>query len=183
MEDSQIINLFFERSEEAITELSDKYGGVCKKIASNLLNNKEDIEECVNDTYLGVWNAIPPKRPESLIAFVCRIVRNISIDKYKRNSTQKRNNTYDICLDELQECISSNKTVEAEFDASELSKTIDEFIDNLNSTNRMLFVRRYWYMDSGHDLSIISGLSDASVRVRLLRIRRELKKFIESRGF
>lgn len=182
MDDSEIINLFFERSEKAVTELSVKYGGACIKVASNILGNHEDAEECINDAYLGVWNAIPPKKPDSLIAFVLRIVRNISIDKYKYYSTHKRNRMYEICLDELSKCISGNETVETELDAKEMSESIDCFIDTLDETNRMLFVRRYWYFDTGKELSGLLGMTEGNVRVRLSRLRNELKKYLESRG-
>lgn len=182
MEDSRIIELFFERSEKAIYELSLKYGGICFKIATNILHNHQDAEECVNDSYLGVWNAIPPKTPNPLLAFVCKIVRNISINKYEYNLAQKRNGIYDVCLDELQECISSNETVESEYSANELSRLIDEYLDTLKKTNRMIFVRRYWYMDSLSDIALLSNMSEGAVRTRLSRLRSNLKKFLESRG-
>ncbi len=182
MDDSRIIDLFFERSEKAISELSLKYGGICLKVATNVLRNHQDAEECVNDSYLGVWNEIPPKRPNPLLAFVCRLVRNISINRYEYNSAQKRKGIYDVCLDELQECISSNETVESEYSANELSRLIDEHLDTLDNTNRMVFVRRYWYMDSFKDISSASGLSEGAVRTRLSRLRNNLKEFLESRG-
>ncbi len=182
MDDNQIISLFFERSEQAISELSNKYGGICLKIALNILNNHLDAEECINDSYLGVWNAIPPKRPNPLLAFVCRIVRNISINRYKHDRAYKRNGIYDICLDELQECISSEETVESAFDANELSRTIDDYLDTLNETNRMIFVRRYWYMDSCADIALMAGIGEGAVRTRLSRLRSNLKGYLESRG-
>lgn len=182
MDDSKIIDLFFERSEKAISELSSKYGGICLKIATNVLRNHQDAEECVNDSFLGVWNAIPPKRPSSLLAFVCRLVRNISINRYEYNSAQKRNGIYDACLDELRDCISHDETAESEYNAHELSRYIDEYLDTLDSTNRMIFVRRYWYMDSFKDISSLSGLSEGAVRTRLSRLRGNLKKSLEGRG-
>lgn len=182
MDDSRVIELFLERSEKAISELSSKYGGVCMKIAQNVLNNYQDAEECVNDTYFGVWNTIPPQKPDSLLAYVCRIVRNISVNRYKYNSRQKRNGTYDVCINELEECISSNDTAEDRFEAKELSRFIDEYLDTLDVTNRMLFVRRYWYLDSIETLAKMSKLSAGAVRTRLSRLREMLKKFLESRG-
>lgn len=104
MDDSGIIELFFERSEKAIAELSRKYGALIKKLAENILRNKQDAEDCVNDTYFDVWNAIPPQKPRSLTAFVCRIARNISLDRFRKNSAQKRG-AYTVCLDELAECV------------------------------------------------------------------------------
>ena len=182
MDDSRIIDLFFERSEKAISELSSKYGGVCLKVATNVLHNHQDAEECVNDSYLGVWNAIPPKRPNPLLAFVCRLVRNIAINRYEYNSAQKRKGTYDICLDELQECVSTDETVESEYTANELSRIIDEYLDTLEETSRMVFVRRYWFMDSFKDIASVSGLSEGAIRTRLSRLRNNLKIYLESRG-
>lgn len=182
MDDSRIIDLLFERSERAISELSLKYGGICLRVATNVLGNHQDAEECVNDSYLAVWNAIPPKRPNPLLAFVCRLVRNIAINRYEYNSAQKRGGTYDVCLDELQECISSDETVDSEYNANELSRLIDVYLDTLSRVNRMIFVRRYWYMDSFKDISAVSGLSEGAVRTRLSRLRGNLKEFLESRG-
>lgn len=182
MNDKRIIELFFERSEKAISELSSKYGGVVLRIAQNMLQNRQDAEECVNDTYLGVWNSIPPQRPESLLAFVCRITRNISINRAEYNSAQKRKGDSDICFEELQECIPSGETVESRYDADFLSELIDEFLDTLDKKNRMIFVRRYWYMDSLKDIAAEAGLSEGTVRTRLTRLRDKLRVFLESRG-
>ena len=182
MDDNRIIELFFERSENAISELSSKYGGVCMKIAKNVLNSHQDAEECVNDTYLAVWDTIPPQKPNSLLAYVCRIARNISINRYKYNSSKKRNGVYDVCISELEEHISSNETAEDGFEIAELSRFIDEYLDTLNKTNRMLFVRRYWYLDSFETLALMSKMSVGAVRTRLSRLRDALKRFLESRG-
>lgn len=182
MDDSRIIELFFERSEKAISELSSKYGGVCMKIAQNVLNNYQDAEECVNDTYLSVWETIPPKKPDSLLAYVCRIARNISINRYKYNSTKKRNSIYDVCISELEEKLSSDETAEDGFKTAELSRFIDEYLDTLDKTNRMLFVRRYWYLDSIETLALMSKMSAGAVRTRLSRLCGTLKKFLKNRG-
>lgn len=183
MNDGEIIDLFFERSDNAIIELSNKYGPVCMKVAMNILNNNHpDAEECVNDAYLGVWNAIPPQRPKSLLAFVCRIVRNVSINRYKHNSTYKRKGNYDLCIEELEDCIASNHSAEDEIAESQLSSYIDEFLDTLSKVNRMIFVRRFWYMDSYEDISEASGLKENTVRVRLSRTKASLKSFLEKRG-
>lgn len=182
MDDTRIIELFFERSDKAVSELSAKYGKLVRKIAENTLHNREDAEECVNDTYLGVWEAIPPQRPDSLLAFVCRIARNISINRYRRDSSRKRGGNYDVCFEELQECISSNETAESRYEAGELSSLIDEFLDTLDKKNRMLFVRRYYYMDPFSDIASAAGIGEGAVRTRLSRLRGRLKKFLESRG-
>ena len=182
MTDSEIIDLFFERSEEAVVELSKKYGSVCFKISMNVLNDRQDAEECVNDAYLGVWNAIPPAKPDPLPAFVCRIVRNISINRYRHNNAFGRKGNYDLCVEELENLIVSPESTEDHLSEEELSAYIDEFLDTLNKTNRMIFVRRYWYMDSYEDISKASGLKEGTVRTRLSRIKSGLKVFLDKKG-
>lgn len=182
MDDRKIINLFFERSEKAIVELSNKYGSVCRKVSMNVLNNHRDVEECVNDAYLGVWNTIPPEKPNPLLAFVCRIVRNISINRYKKNTSQKRKGNYDLCLEELQNCITTQGSIEEDLEETELSSYIDEFLDSLTQINRMLFVRRFWFMDSYEDIAKASGLKEGAIRTRLSRIKADLKKYLEKKG-
>lgn len=183
MDDNKIIDLFFERSERAIAELSNKYGKICTKVSMNVLNDILDAEECVNDAYLGVWNAIPPNRPNPLLAFVCRIVRNISIDRYRHDGMDKRGKgNYDLCIEELGECVASNNAIEDEIAESELSSYIDEFLDSLSKVNRMIFVRRYWYLDAYEDIAEASGLKEGAIRVRLSRTKADLKVFLETRG-
>lgn len=182
MNDSKIVDLFFERSEKAIVELSNKYGSVCLKVSMNVLNNHQDAEECVNDSYLGVWNAIPPEKPNPLLAFVCRIVRNISINRYKKNNAQRRKGNYDLCIEELENCIASHKTIDEELTEAELASYINDFLDSLTKVNRMIFVRRFWYMDSYEDIARESGLKEGAIRTRLSRIKYDLRVFLEKRG-
>lgn len=153
MDDSKIIELFYERSEQAIIELSKKYGTVCTKIAFNILNNTQDTEECVNDAYLGTWNTIPPQNPNPLLSYVCRIVQNLAIKKYHTNTAAKRNSIYDVALDELENCFPSSASVEDEFNAIETARIIDKFLETLDQENRIMFVRRYWHSDSINDLA------------------------------
>ena len=162
MEDSKIIELFFDRSEEAITELSKKYGQVCKSVAENILNNQLDSEECVNDAFLAVWNTIPPQKPEHLLSYVCRIVRNLAIKKYHANTAQKRNSIYDVALDEIKECFPSSVSVEDEIESVEFSKEIDRFLESMDKQSRILFVRRYYYSDSIEELSELLISSQAA---------------------
>ncbi len=183
LEDSQIMDLFYARSEQAITELSQKYGIVCRKVAGNILKNRLDVEECVNDAYLGVWNTIPPQRPDYLLAYVCRIVRNLSIMKYHSNTAVKRNSFYDVALDELEECLASTAMVEAEITAKELSGLLDRFLEMLDQENRVMFVRRYWYSDSLSEIAERFHMSSNNVSVRLSRIRGRLKKFLKNEGY
>ncbi len=182
MNDHKIIHLFFERSEQAIIELSKKYGALCTKIANNILNNSQDAEECVNDTYLGVWNTIPPQRPNPLQSYVCRITRNLAIKKYHANTAAKRNSIYDIALDELENCFPSSSSVEDTLDAKELAQVIDDFLETLNPSNRVLFVRRYWYCDSIADLSKQFQTGKHNISVRLSRIREKLKQHLIEKG-
>lgn len=183
MDDSQIIELFFLRSEQAIMELAKKYGSTCNHIAKNILNNDQDAEECVNDAYLGVWNTIPPQRPKPLLTYLCRIVRNLSIKKYHANTSGKRNSTYDIALSELEDCIASKQTVEEEYAGKELSRLINDFLTVLPQKDRILFVRRYWYSDSISELAATFHTSNNTVSVRLSRIRDKLQNYLRKEGF
>ena len=178
MNDSEIIDLFYMRSEQAIIELSVKYGNVCNKVAKNILNNILDAEECVNDAYLGAWNTIPPQNPNPLLTYICRIVRNLSIKKYHANTSVKRNS-----FDELEECVSSSESVEAEISAKELTRQIDYFLDTLDAESRILFVRRYWYAYSISELAKQFGLKSNTVSVRLSRIRDKLRDYLKGEGF
>lgn len=149
MEDAQIIELFFVRSEDAISELDKKYGKLCHKLADNILASAQDAEECVNDAYLSAWNAIPPQRPESLPAFVGTLVRRCSITRYRANTAMKRNSHYDMCMEELETFLASpQQAMEEHYAARELAAAIERFLDTQSKENRVLFMRRYWYADS-----------------------------------
>ncbi len=178
MEDEAIIKLFFSRSERAVAELSEKYQKLCMKVAVNILGNMQDAEECVNDAYLGVWNTVPPQKPENLTAFLCKIVRNLSLKRCTYNTAEKRKGNYGVCIEELDECLAASDTVESSFDSEELSKLLDRFIESLDKTNRFLFVKRYWFADSYEALSRSTGMKEQAIRTRLSRIRAGLKKFL-----
>lgn len=182
MEDKKIIELFYERSEQAIIELSNKYGAVCTKVANNILNNRQDAEECVNDAYLGAWNTIPPQRPNPLLSYVSRIVRNLAIKKYHANTAAKRNSTYNIVLDELENCFPSPVSVEKELEVKEIVVSIDKFLASLDRDSRVMFVRRYWYSDSITELAELFHVSSHNVSVRLFRIRAKLRKHLMKEG-
>ena len=143
LEDSKIISLFFERSEQAIQELDCKYGTAVKKTAANILNDRLDVEECVSDTYLRTWNSIPPHVPNPLAAYVCTIARNLAVDRYHANNAEKRKGNYGLILDEMEECVPSNVNIETEYEAKELSSSINRFLSTLSQEDRFLFVRRY----------------------------------------
>lgn len=179
MEDWAILDLFFTRSEYAIVELDAKYGALFHSLALNILNSSQDAEECVNDAYLGAWNAIPPERPERLAAYICRIVRNLSVRRLRHEHAAKRAGNYALALEELSECLAANETVESELDARELTRSLERFLDTLSDENRAIFLRRYWFADSCADIARRTGLTEKNVGVRLTRLRKQLKKFLE----
>ena len=183
MEDSKIIALFFTRSEQAITELSNKYGKLCMRIAENILGNKQDAEECVNDAYLGAWNTIPPQKPNPLQAYICKIVRNTAITRYHSNTAIKRNSHYDIALGELEYCLFSPDTPEHTLHAKELSCLLDRFLSSLDARSRVMFVRRYWYADSVSDIADAFKMRANSVSVHLSRLRKKLQNFLIQEGY
>ena len=183
MEDKRIIELFFSRSESAISHLSEKYGKLCTKIAHNILNNPSDAEECLNDTLLGVWNSIPPNHPDSLISYVCKIARNCALKRYEYNTAQKRNSHYDVALEELDECLAASSDVEQEIDAKELSNDLNRFLAGLGKTDRVIFMRRYYFSDPYEQIAALTGLSEKNVSVKLTRIRSKLRNDLKERGY
>ena len=184
MDDNAIIELFFNRSEQAIRELDGKYGKVCHSLSYNILHSSQDAEECVNDAYLGTWNAIPPARPNPLLAFLCRIVRNLSLMRYHADRAAKRDGgSYTVALEELEGCLASPQTVERDMEEQELVRLIEDFLDTLSPENRVLLMRRYWFSDSYGEIAARTGLSEKNVSVRLTRIRKQLRNYFEERGF
>ena len=181
-EDSVIIEMFFGRNERAVEETQKKYGEYIKAIALNILNYEEDAAECVNDAYLGVWNSIPPARPNSLQAYICAIVRRLSIRRYHYETAKKRNSTYDEVLDELANGISCEETVEQALDAKMLTAVLNEFLETLKKNDRVMFMRRYWFSESVSEIATRFGVSAHAVSVRLSRIREALRKFLMKRG-
>ena len=182
MTDTEIINLFFERSEQAIEELAKKHGSAVARVVRNILGNAQDSEECVNDTYLGTWNAIPPHKPNPLRTFVCRIARNLATKKYHANTADKRNSQYDLALDELEDYLSDSDSVENAYEAQELKEAINGFLATLSYSDRFLFMRRYWYSDPVQDIAKMAHSTNNSVTVRLFRIREKLRLYLEKEG-
>lgn len=182
MDDQKIIELFFDRSELAIQSLAAKYEKLLHKISFHILQNDEDVAECINDTYLGGWNAIPPARPNPLSAFVCKITRNLSLNKYRANTAAKRDASMDVSLEELALSIPT-PSAEEEWSAQELGRNINRFLNTLELENRVLFVRRYWFADSVGDIAKDLRISENLASVRLGRIRKQLKKFLEQEGY
>ena len=183
MEDNQIIDLYFARSEAAIAQTAAKYGNYCYRIADNILSSREDAQECVNDTYLAAWNAMPPKRPGILSAFLGKITRNISLDRWKRRSAQKRGGgEAALSLEELDECLTGGQSPEREVERRELLRAINRFLDTLPETQRNIFVCRYWYLDSIEDISARFGDSQSKVTTVLFRLRKKLAAHLEKEG-
>ncbi len=181
IDDEKIIEMFFQRSEQGIRELDVKYGKICRNLSYNIVNNRQDAEECVNDAYLGAWNAIPPVRPDPLLSYIVKIVRNISLKIYWRKEAAKRSGHYTIALEEIEGCIADQKTVEDEIEARELARIIGEFLDTLTLENRVIFMRRYWFADSYKDIAEFMGLSEKNISVRLTRIREKMKQYLIER--
>lgn len=183
MEDEKIIVLFFERSEQAILELSQRHGAAVRRVAGNILGNGPDAEECENDTYLACWNTIPPKRPSPLAAYVCRIAKNIALSRYRFNTAMKRNSYYDAVLDELSECIPAGSTPEDDLAAKELSAAVNAFLRSLDREDRILFVRRYWFSDPVSRIAEETDTAPGHVSSRLFRVRKQLYTYLKEEGF
>lgn len=184
MEDAKIVQLYWDRDEQAIPATSDKYGRYCTSIAKNILGNKEDAEECVNDTYLNAWNSMPPHRPNMLSTFLGKITRNLSFNRYKHNTAEKRGSgEFSMVLDELSEVVSGQDSVEQEMDYKELVKAINKFLDNLSPEKRRIFICRYWYADSISEIAARSGMKEGTVSMTLNRIRSKLCNYLLERGF
>ncbi len=183
MEDHKIVDLFWARSERAITEASEKYGNYCYAIAYNILANHEDAAESVNDTYLNAWNSMPPHRPNKLSTFLGKITRRVSIDKWRRLSADKRGGgELMLALDELSGCIPSPHNVEQEMEGAELAGIIRDFLLHLPSAERRVFICRYWYLDSISSISRQFKFSESKVKMMLHRTRRRLLAHLTERG-
>lgn len=182
MEDAHIIELLFARSESAVSALARRFGVRLHAIAMNILCSPRDAEECVNDTYLALWNTIPPERPDPLCAYIYRIGRNTALKRLRSNTAQMRNSTYDLSLDELVGCIPDESLLET-LDARELGRCIDRFLDVQTKENRVIFLRRYWFGDSVRQIARDFGLREGTVSVRLNRIRNALRDYLYKEGY
>ena len=184
MTDEGIVNLYWDRNEAAITETDLKYGRYCFSISHNILSNKEDSDECVNDTYNAAWNSMPPQRPVILSAFLGKIVRNISLNRYKELNAQKRGgNQMELILDELGEIASDMPGPDDRVIQTQLVKAINEFLAGLPAEKRIMFVRRYWYADDIGAIAKRMGMSANNVSVEIRRIRLKLRGYLIERGF
>ena len=178
MTDSDIIRLFFARDERAIAETAEKYGRYCMTIARDILDNEQDAEECVSDVYLKAWNSIPPDEPASLKAYIAVLTRRLSINRYHESRAQRRNRELEVAFEELEACIPA-----AVEDAGELSTLLNDFLEGLDETNRVLFMGRYWYSYTIDDLAAQMGLTDKAVYMRLHKTREKLRAYLAERGY
>ncbi len=181
MEDTEIIELFFQRSEQAIQELDKKYGKVCHALACRLTGDRRDGEECVNQAYLGVWNSIPPHRPQALAAYVCKIVRNTACRLLDKAHAAKRSG-YVVAMEELEDCLPAGETAESGAELGEVTQAVQDFLDGISRENRAIFLGRYWFSASCREISERVGLSEKAVSVRLSRLRQKLREFLGERG-
>lgn len=184
MEDKSIIDLYWARSEQAISETEVKYGSYCRSIAYNILKDNEDAEECVNDTYMGAWNSMPPHRPNALQIFLGKITRRLSIDRWRHKNAEKRGGgQLELCLDELTECVPAGSNPESAVEFNELQNCYNRFVDALSKDERRVFLLRYWYMEPVSSISGITKFSESKIRSMLYRTRIKLKKHLEKEGF
>ena len=183
MDDTQIVELYWARKESAIEETAAKYGSYCRSIAHNILNNQDDAEECVNDTWLGAWNSMPPHRPSVLSTFLGKLTRRISIDKWRRTTAKKRGDgQLPLVLAELEDCISDGKSIEEETERKLLAETIAAFVKSLPETEQKVFLCRYWYMDSVSAIATRFRFSESKVKSLLSRTREKLRVRLEKEG-
>lgn len=183
MDDSGIIQLFFLRDQGAIRAVQERYGALVRRIAGNLLPLPEDAEECESDTYWGLWNAIPPEKPDPLAAFVARLARNTALTRRRRDgAVKRRGDRFALSMEELSDILPS-ASLEEEFSARELGQAIDEFLSQESAENRRLFLRRYWFGESVAALAEELGLGENAVSARLSRMRKRLRTYLEEEGF
>lgn len=184
MDDKNIVQLYWDRNEQAISVTADKYGHYCTSIARNILFDEEDAKECVNDTYFNAWTSMPPQRPRSLTAFLGRITRNLSLNRYKYKVADKRGGGQAVLVfEEIAQLVSDKDSVEQEIIKKELIETLDSFLEKLPADKRCIFVRRYWYFDSISDIAKQFDMTENNVSVTLNRLRMKLHKYLLERGF
>lgn len=184
MDDDEIIELMENRNERSIAELSKKYGGVCGKVARNILGDFTDVEQCLNDTYFKAWNSIPPAKPVSLRAFVATITRNIALTQLRDSHTAKRGGEFEIIpFDDLDDFVSGESSIEGMAECSELVDAINKFLYKQSELKRQLFIKRYWGCCSIEELARSFGMTESNVTVTLTRVRKKLKDYLCKRGY
>ena len=183
MRDTEILKLYWDRDEQAIAETEKSYGKYCYSIAFHILHDREDSDECVNDTWFRTWNAIPPQKPDRLSLFLGTITRNLSIDKWKRRNAMKRGSgEMELALDELTECVPAVHSTEDAVEAAELERMLNQFLRSLSEKDCNVFLRRYWYVDEYHEIAKRYGMNLNTVKTSLFRTRKKLKEYLEQEG-
>ena len=184
MEDSSIVELYWQRDQEAISHTQQKYGPYLFKIAYNILSNMEDSQESVNDTYWKAWGAMPPHRPQILSTFLGKITRQTAIDRLRRRLSQKRAGAeYPLCVEELNQCCSSAPSPQELVECEELAQALSRFLEDLSPAARRLFVGRYYFMDPLHEVAAYCGMSQSRAKSLLYRTRQRLRQFLQEEGF
>jgi len=184
VDDPRIVELYWQRDQTAIRETERKYGNYLAKVAYNILNDMDDSMECVNDTYLSAWNAMPPHRPQALCPFLSKLTRRISISLLRKKQSAKRGGgEYEISLSELQQCVPGGNTTEEAYDGKALTATIEEFLRGVSEQARNAFIGRYFYMDSVREVARYCGLSESNAKVLLHRTRLALREHLEKEGY
>ena len=184
MEDSQIVALFFSRSEKAISAAAEKYEKYCRSIAFGILNDDVESEECVNDVLLKAWESIPPKKPSNLSGYLAKLTRNHAINSVRcRNAVKRGSGQITLALEELEECIPDKCDVELQMEQSALTGLLNEFLASLPVDTRRIFMRRYWYLSPVKEIASDFGISESKVKMQLLRARKKLKTKLEREGF
>lgn len=183
MQDHEIVDLYWARNQDAITQTDVKYGSYCRKIAMNIVMNAEDSEECINDTYLSAWDTMPTERPQLLGSYLATIIRNHALTLYRKTHSQKRGaGQTALALDELLEVAGSSST-EDEVDTSLLSENINRFLSELDTKDRIVFVRRYFYIDPLSDIADRLSMSESAIKSLLFRLREKLKAHLMQEGY
>lgn len=181
MDDASIMDLFRKRDEQAIAEMKRRYEKLCFYVAGNILSQREDIEECVNSAYYEIWNNIPPDSPDDFKTYLCRIVRNIALNRLKYNSAEKRNPQFTVPIDEIAECVPSN--TDESLSDERLADAISRFLRTQNEKHRKVFIRRYWYGDSLSNIAEYYSMKEKTVATYLFRTRKKLKAFLQKEGY
>ena len=184
MTDQEILDLYWAREEQAIAQTQQKYGAYCQSIAWNILRNKQDTEECVNDTWLRAWNTIPPQRPNLLSVFLGTITRNLSLDRWRTTQSKKRGGgQLEAAFSELEECVAGDRSLEDKISQGDLVRLLDRFLQTLPQRDRCIFVRRYWYTDPILGIACRYHMTESAVKVNLHRSRKKLKTLLEQEGY
>lgn len=184
MEDGKIIELYFSREERAITETGNKYGAYCQRLAFGILNDEADAEEVVSDTWLQVWNSVPPQKPVVLKLYLAKITRNLALNRLRSRTTQKRGGGETaLALEELKDCVPARGQVQDALEGKELARAIQAFLMTQSARDRGIFVRRYFSMELPGEIAAELGMTEANVRKILQRTRRKLKDYLSQEGY